>query len=243
VSGKKLFFLSLIILSVFMGRDWYKNRPKEKKVRKGKAVQLPVNLAGEPSPSTPDDPDAPDPETGNASDAVAVAGDNASDTQELTASAAAELAASATAAIATPTAEVASEPIQVAKYDDPVLMAFDDLGSSTFDPSPFTKMMADAGKVANESGEVKSTAKLTKLLTAPFGGLIETDEELQAIIGRKIYKIGMEYEGKTVKKVEWDMVTLEDAQAVYILPKKGVEISVASDGTHNILGDTFKKYQ
>lgn len=230
----KLFFLSLMVLSAVSGYNWFKNRPKEVKKHTIKGShQRPINLG---------DPDEEDNKGPIEEDAPSNASSTAIASDTLTASETASITASEPAVIASATEEVPPEPVP-AKFEDPVMAAFDSLGSSTFDPSPFAQLVAEANKVNPVIDETGPKVKLTKLLNAPFGGILETPEGLNLIIGGRLHPVDKDFQGKKIKNIESKWIKLEDSEGFWIMPKKGVTVDVATNGTITLLEDAFERIQ
>ncbi|HNW36190.1 MAG TPA: hypothetical protein PKM25_14725 [Candidatus Ozemobacteraceae bacterium] len=226
-----MFYLSLIILSIAMGAQFYKNKPKTVP-KQPKRPAASVNLddldlrpSGENASDTSDGENASAPEvlaSGTPGEIASAPGDLASGTE-------------------VPSAEAgATSP---AALEDPVLFGFANLSRSPFEPSPFSKMieLAQASAAASIAADPlkASKTKTTEVLSAPFGGTIETQDALVAIIDRKLYRLGEVYMGKTIRKIEKTHVTLDDHEKIYLLPKVGVRISISSD-TVSVVDDFMK---
>ena len=207
-------------MSIAMGRDWLKNRPKEPPKIKRPVASVPIDLDNLAS------------------------GTLASESSDTITSEPPEIASGAPE-IASGILEIASETASITAVisnKDPVDAAWEKISRSPFEPSPFTKMLEDAGKKAGGSGEAAIIKrKPTHRLDAPFTGLVETDRDLVAIIGGRLFRLDQDYEGKTIKKVGTQVVMLEDPGAFYVMPKKGIIVNIASDGKVDITGDSFKK--
>ncbi len=229
--AKRLFFLSLIILSVAMGFNWWKERAKM--VRKPKIkIQKPVEFV--------------EPENGSET-VIAAGGETASETASGTgdpgeASETAGVAsgtetASGTAELASGTA---SSPAAITNQD-PVLAGWDALPRNPFEKSVYSIMLQEAGKTQADTGEVSvvSKKKTFKVLSAPWSGIFETDSSLKAQIGGNFYMVGDIYEDKTILKIGTGAITLDDASFVYLIPKKGMTANVSSDGIYIITKDDF----
>jgi len=228
---KRLFFFSIIVLSVFMGLDWWKNRPKDVKKPKKKIIR-PI-------------------EVGDASETVGtseVGSMTASETSSATSEIASQVievasgtvAASGSGEIASP-AEVVASAAAPANFDP-----WDIVDTHLFEKSIYSKMLEEAGKKMSSSGNAGSTFASRKkgfqILSAPFRGIFETDKELIALIGGEMKRVGGEWDGKTITNIGTDVITLEDASFVYRIPKEGLVISLnASEGTYSIVEDKIIK--
>lgn len=215
--GIRLFYLSLLILSLAMGVQFSKNRPKTVP-KQPKRPAASINL---------DDLDLhrPDDAASPSADATIASGTEAPDWE--TASASAETA-TGPEDIATQDSASAARP-----HEDPVLFAFSILPRNPFEPSPFAKMVeqaqASAAAMLAVNPSRASRTKPTEVMATSFGGTIETKNALVAIIDRKVYRTGEVYLGKTIRKIEKTHVTLDDPEKIYLLPKIGVKITLSSD--------------
>lgn len=221
-----------------MGYNWFKNRPKTP-IKPRTSTQTAVNLDEPASASLPlsarggKKTSSSTSILGNASDSQEIASNTvvASDT---------DIASGAEVASASSNASDTALASSSLSIKDPVLYAWEHLRRSPFEESPFTRILEDVGKKASATAAI-TRRKPTQLLPGPFAGLIETEQDLSAIIGGKAFKTGQIYDSKKIKKVDFKIITLEDDAAIYLMPKKGVTLSIASDGTSAILGDTYEK--
>ncbi len=230
--GRRLFFLSLIVLSVVMGVNWYKNRPKIKPKPRKAAVA--VNLedleiasqtsrVATPSEAVPGEGSGETP------------GEAPGDGQPV------EAAASEAAHPAEHAEGLASPSTHIASDVDPVIQAFTALKRMPFEPSPFIELQKKAGiPQEGESGEQPKIIKTTRVMQAPFMGTIETPTNLVAILDSRLYKAGDTFQDLEIKKIERHLIIMEDASGTVLIPKKGVVVNVASDGTYTY-ADTFGK--
>jgi len=236
--GRKLFYLSLIILSIAMGLDWQKNRPKTSPLEKKKPpVARPVNVDDEGSEEGSDGE-----LLANASGTATASGTaNASDSEDVEGEGSDEGSGSgkgsgsgsgAGSGSAHPPAEIAASPT-LALDADPILAAWKTLKRSPFAPSPFKKMAEEAkNKAASEGVTLPGISiKPTSVLAAQFSGIVETDKELIAVIDKRLYRKSEDYANKKIKRIERDLITLEDEKSIYLLPKTGVQLEVNASGT------------
>lgn len=213
--GIRLFYLSLLILSIAMGTQFYKNRPKQtpkKPPRPAASVNLddldlqqsPESASGTSKPGVPPDTEAPD-----------------------------GTATSTTIAIPSDSADLRPPNDETELRKDPVILGFEKLQRNPFEPSPFAKMIeqAQASAAAEMAANPTRTSKTkpTEIMTTTFGGTIETKNALVAIIDRNVYRTGDTYMGKTIRKIEKTHITLDDADKIYLMPKFGVKIQIKDD--------------
>lgn len=223
--GIRLFYLSLLILSIAMGSQFYKNRPKQvpkKPPRPAASVNLdeldlqhPPGMASG-SDETPEPTGAEIPEGATASPSSGISSESAA---------------------------IHPSDEQATSTTDAVILAFEKLQRNPFEPSPFEKMIeqAQASAAAEIAANPTRTSKTkpTEIMTTTFGGTIETKNALVAIIDRNVYRTGDTYLGKTIRKIEKTHITLDDAEKIYLLPKFGVKIQIKDD-TLSVV-DEFKK--
>lgn len=212
-----------------MGQNWFKNRPKPQKKSIKKQTQVAVTLDDESTTAIA--PEASDTPELIASETAAASDDPDATEQD-------PEFASGTPVIASETI-VASAPAEIA---DSLLLAWEKLERHPFEYSPFSKMLLEAGKTSTPDGEtVVAKIKPTVLLDAPFVGIMETETDTAAIIGGRLFKAGEEFQGKKIKKVEGKTLYLEDDNGFYVMPKKGVTVSIATDGTYFVTEDSYEK--
>jgi len=223
--GKRLFFLSLIVLSVGMGINWFKNRPKAAPRPRKPMVAVNLEDLQIGGSGTPD--------VATASGDTPIASGATPQVASVTASNVASEAVTATNA----GAASATEGI------DPIVLAFNNLNRNPFAPSPFAAMMAKAGKTQEEQNGkvVEKKGKPTSVLSNAFTSTIETKTQLVAILDSRLYKLGDDFNGKSIKKLEKEMITLEDENGIYLIPKRGVMINLASDGKIISVSDGYRK--
>jgi len=173
--GKKLFFLSLIILSVAMGAHWQKNRPKTKsgpaKPRVAlnlQDLQIQDNEAGDATggetdqdkPVSPDDQgDGVDPEKTEDGE------QKSPDQPEGSESASEEPAGDAVASA------------QNTLNEDPIIFALRNMSRNPFERSPYAQLVLELQK-KEEVAALPTEKKSVKLLPANFSATIQTRKEL-----------------------------------------------------------------
>ncbi len=222
--GIRLFYLSLLILSIAMGSQFYKNRPKQAPKKPSRAAAS-VNL---------DELDIHPP--GTASDTDGTPEPRGAETPD-------GVAASPASGISSESADILLSDAHAASVKDAVILAFEKLPRNPFEPSPFAKMIeqAQASAAAEIAANPTRTSKTkpTEIMTTTFGGTIETKNALVAIIDRNVYRTGDTYLGKTIRKIEKTHITLDDQEKIYLMPKFGVKIQIKDD-TLSVV-DEFRK--
>ncbi len=228
--GQRLFFLSLIILSIAMGLQWLKNRPKAPPKPPRRAA-VAVNLDDLEVASQPQ-------ETAPATETVAAPSTTNPDSSE-----GSEETSKPTKVVASATPDAGPSPRE---EGDPVILAFTRLDRTPFEPSPFIAMMEAAGKPQKdkegerEGGPTKKPIKPTTLMKGEFLGTIETPKALVAIVDSRLYKAGETFNDIPIVKIDKEVILLENDDGKFLIPKKGVVVHIASDGTYTI-SDTFRK--
>ena len=61
------------------------------------------------------------------------------------------------------------------------------------------------------------------------------------MINSKTYAVGDDFENKTIKEITPELVVLKDASGKFLIPKKGVQLNIAQDGTYTTDDTYFKK--
>lgn len=232
MNSKQLFFFSLILLSVAMGLNWFKNRPKTKPVKTNRP-RVALNLSdlqlqdeetqtetGEPATETetPVEGDT----SGEENPDVVTDGGETDDT------------ASSTVEVASSTLDT-SDPL----VSDPIILALKQMPRNPFERSPYAKLVEQL-KMALEVSDQPIEKKAVTLLTAEFSATIQTARELVAVIDKRLFRKGESFQDKKITDIKTEYVSLEADGAVFLLPKTGVNISIAEDGTYTV-DDSFHK--
>lgn len=240
MNGKQLFCLSLIILSVVMGLHWFKNRPKERKKPKDRPrvalnlddlqiqdgenpEDIPEDNPEDNPPPDENDPENPEnPEDGEPPPDDAVPGDEAS------ASGTTDLAAIASAGSELPP-----------ELNDPIIIALRTMQRNPFEVSPYAQLVERLRELENKPEEVE-IIKTTKLLQANFTATIRTRKELVAVIDSRLYRKGDSFQDRKITEIDPEMVKIDTPSSLFIIPKVGVEVNIATDGTYTF-EDSYRK--
>ncbi|MBU1109834.1 MAG: hypothetical protein KKB51_24345 [Candidatus Riflebacteria bacterium] len=236
--GKKLFFLSLIVLSVVMGMHWLKNRPKirPKQARERVALNLQDLQVQDKEPGETKNPDDNPPKQGNPDQ-----GDENSDTGK---------PEGADSQNNPDNPDESNTPAEVKPGDviadgddplmaDPLIIALRSMRRNPFEHSPYAQLVQELQKkeeIASKPGEKKSV----KLLTANFSATIQTRKELVAVIDSRLYRKGEFFQDKKISEIKSEIIALESGTGTYLIPKRGVNVSIAEDGTYTFV-DNFRK--
>ncbi len=233
MNGKQIFCLSLIILSVSMGVNWFKNKPKVKIKKKTRPMEA-LNYKDMQINDSSD-------ETGQNNDSE----ENTNNDDELETDQPEDQIASGENEIATETTEIASGTANASgseelapELNDPIIIAFRKLERNPFEESPYAKLIEELRAQA-EVPEEEDVVKETRVLRANFNSIIKTDTELYAVIDANIYKKGDDYEDKKITDLNDKMIFIETPSALFLIPKVGVDVRVASDGSYTY-EDTVK---
>jgi len=226
--GKKLFFLSLIVLSVAMGIKWNNIRPKTKTGPARQRVAL--NLQ---DLQLQDNPDAESSETdGAAADSDQKAPEDGETQQE-----------GETPDEQTEPSEGSETETAVATdtvgLDDPILLALRNMKRNPFERSPYAQLVLEIQK-KEEIAAQPTEKKSVKLLNAKFTATIETRKELVAVIDSRLYRKGEMFQNKKISEIKSEIVSLESGPDTFLIPKFGVNVSIAEDGTYTV-DDSFHK--
>ncbi len=222
--GKKMFFLSLIILSVAMGINWQKNRPKTKpgKVKARTALNLKdLQLQDEPTGVDGEQIARVD-NTDDISE-----GENPDNPKKLDE----EETPEDTTSEATATADVGS--------DDQIIFALQNMRRNPFERSPYAQLVIELQKKEEITAQ-PIEKKSVKLLNANFTATIETRKELVAVIDSRLYRKGELFQDKKISEIKAELVSLESGRDTFLIPKSGVNVSIAEDGTYTVV-DNFHK--
>jgi hypothetical protein len=108
-----------------------------------------------------------------------------------------------------------------------------------FERSPYAQLVLEIQKkeeIAAQPVEKKSV----KLLNARFTATIETRKELVAVIDSRLYRKGELFQNKKISDIKAELVSLESGPDTFLIPKNGVNVSIAEDGTYTV-DDSFHK--
>lgn len=232
MNGKQLFCLSLILLSIAMGLHWNKNKPKPKPKQTGqKRVALNIDdLQLRDNPDSVDDTgEAGEKEDGEQTDpSEEEEGDESSPEKppESTASA---------------SVEIASGTEQIDELgNDPIIASLRSIPRNPFETSPYAKLVEEIRALRNLPADVEIEKKSVKLLNANFSATIATRKELVAVIDSRLYRKGELFQDKKITEIKNEIVSLEQGNDLFILPKVGVNVTLAEDGTYTV-EDNFHK--
>lgn len=239
MNGKQLFCLSLIILSVAMGLHWFKNKPKKKKIVSGRPrvalhhedLQLQDDESiDEVDPKDPKNPDEANPDETNPDET------NPDETNPDEGTPAETATASGTENIG----ENASESVELPpEFDDPIILALNRLARDPFERSPYAKLVEEL-RAKEDAPEIEEVKKSTQLLQANFTATIKTREELVAVIDSRLYRKGDSFQSREITKIAAEIVSLDSGNELYLIPKVGVEVLIASDGSYTF-EDSYRR--
>jgi len=234
MTGKQLFCLSLILLSVAMGLHWNKNKPKPRPKQTGQKrvalniddLQLRDNLDNEQKENEPadeeeieTDPESPD-EEADPDDTDPKKSPGSSTTNET---------------------DVASGSQPVDELNnDPIVASLRSIPRNPFEASPYAKLVEEIRALRNLPADVEIEKKSVKLLNANFSATIATRKELVAVIDSRLYRKGELFQDKKITEIKNEVVSLEQGNDLFILPKVGVNVNISEDGTYTV-EDNFHK--
>lgn len=238
MNGKQLFCLSLIFLSIAMGMHWQKNRPKVKP-KKPTQNRVALNIDDlqiqddikDPSaqePLAPDGTDVMAPDTPLDPDLIASATNIGTTTGDI-ASISGEIASGSASA------PVELDPLMA----DPIIASMRAMARNPFERSPYAKLVEEIRAREGIKDEVVEK-KNVKLLTANFSATIGTKKELVAVIDSKLYRKGELFQDKKITEIKNELVSLENGADLFLIPKFGVNVKIAEDGTYSV-EDNFHK--
>ncbi|MFZ5949345.1 MAG: hypothetical protein ACOYXC_01470 [Candidatus Rifleibacteriota bacterium] len=251
MNGKHIFCFSLIILSVVMGLHWFKNKPKPKKKVSDrprvalnlddlqiqdedpdgkKPVKDPENPdEPEENPENQGDPNDPDSSTGKDPDSKDPKDPDQGDNPEV-----------ATASGTVPVTDNASAAIDIPpELNDPIILAVKAIPRNPFEPSPYAQLVEKLRELEEKPDE-EEIKKVTELLRANFTATIKTRKELVAVIDSRLYRKGDLFQNREITDIGAELVSLDTESKLFLIPKVGVEVSIASDGTYTF-EDSYKK--
>ncbi len=223
-----------------MGMNWFKNRPKTKPARANRpkvALNLSdLQLQDENAQEQPGEGTEPGETAGEPGE-----GEEPSETGEPGGEGDPETATGGEGE----TGETASETVEVASattdilLSDPVIIALKAMKRNPFERSPYAKLVEQL-KMAQEATSEPVEKKSVALLPAEFSATIQTARELVAVIDKRLFRKGEMFQDKKITDIKTEFVSLESDSGVFLIPKTGVTINIAEDGTYTV-SDTFHK--
>ena len=258
MNTKQLFFISLIILSVAMGMNWFKNRPARPKKTPPKAPRQAISLNDlqlqekddekEEKEDDDDEKDGDQKEKENKEGNKTYEGEVEEETEEENEGENedenkeengeekpnSEIASGTTELNASDT-QTLDNPLK----DDPIMKDYFQLTRNPFETSPYAqlveKLRLEAELAARPKEEVKEEVIIPKIMNAKFTGTIETARGPKAIVDGGLYEKGNELNGCIVKEIKMNVILLESETDKWLLPKTGVTIEIDKDtGEYNI---------
>ena len=253
MNTKQLFFISLIILSVAMGMNWFKNKPARPKKTPPKAPKQAISLNDLQLQENEDDKEEDDdekekketPEQQTSKTYEGEVGEEEEENEEEKkeegeqksegtelASGSAELSASDTLALENPL------------KDDPIMKDYFQLTRNPFETSPYAqlveKLRIEAELAARPKEVIKEEIIVPKIMNAKFTGTIETNRGPKAIVDGSLYEKGNELNGCIVKEIKMNMILLESETEKWLLPKTGVDIKIDKETGEYTVSDNFE---
>lgn len=229
--GKKLFFLSLIVLSVAMGMKWHKTRPPKKPGQTRQRVALNIedlqlqdntgSDSGEEPVTEPGEEGTEPTEGEGEGEGDSENTENAGDGAE---SADSESGDSQTTSVTT---------------DDPIILALSKMKRNPFERSPYAKLVEELQK-KEEMAAMPVEKKSVQLLPANFTATIETRKELVAVIDSRLYRKGDAFGDKKIAEIKNEIISLESGKDTFLIPKRGVNVNIAEDGSYTV-EDSYQK--
>lgn len=244
MNTKKLFFVSMIILSISMGLSWIKNRPKPQKVQPPVTVKTrqaidfnEFQIEDEQSKNENENEEDDEEEENDESEkkikkqnATKTDSDNESgeENQDKTPSDIGDKAENA----------------NILK-DDPIMVDYFKITRNPFEISPYAKLVEklklEAEMAARPKFFLREEIKVPKLLNnAKFTGTIETDKGLAALIDGSLYIIGSLYKNYIIKDIKMNLIVLQSEKDDYLLPKTGVSVKIDNETGEYSLTDNFE---
>eukprot|EP01156_Anaeramoeba_ignava_P003330 Anaeramoba_ignava/a221942_10.p1 GENE.a221942_10~~a221942_10.p1 ORF type:complete len:238 (+),score=29.40 a221942_10:884-1597(+) len=230
MNGKQLFCISLILLSVAMGIQWSKHKPKTPKKKKNRP-RVALNLE---DLQIKDEEDANKKDTdGNESSDDQNQDQNPEDGENTEAIASNTVSASATTDIASQT--TGSDTSQIATETDPVILAFMNLKRNPFQKSPYAKLVEEIRALQQQTEDPEDDVQKTvEKINAKFDSTIKSKGKLIAIIDSQLYREGDKFNGRRITKITRELVSIDSPSSLWLIPKVGTELAIASDGTYKI---------
>jgi hypothetical protein len=225
MNSKQIFFFSLIILSIVMGVDWYKNRPV--KTKTSQAPKTAINI--DEIETIEDEEDLPE-DSDSAESEPKKTEANSDDTPK------AEEVHNPDLTVTKPQSK-----IEELGQTDPVIASFLSLKRNPFEISPYAKLIEQLKKKSEAEAlkvtQPKEIVKVTRL-NSVYSASIVIGTTLMAVIDSKTYKEGEIFNDMKIKEIKPEIVLLEKNNDKFLIPKRGVNLEISEDGSYSI-EDTY----
>ena len=243
MNTKQLFFISLIILSVAMGMNWFKNRPARPKKKPNQAPRQAISLSdlqiqeneGQKEEDDEDEDEKEDKES-TASQTSKIYEGEVEEEEGGEEEGEKPEGEQGTGELASGTTDINasdSQPLDNPLKDDPIMKDYFQLTRNPFETSPYAqlveKLRLEAELAARPKEEIKEVVIVPKIMNARFTGTIETARGPKAIVDGSLYEKGNELNGCIVKEIKMNMILLESGTQKWLLPKTGVDIKIDSE--------------
>ena len=243
MNTKQLFFISLIILSVAMGMNWFKNRPARPKKKPNQAPRQAISLSdlqiqeneGQKEEDDEDEDEKEDKES-TASQTSKIYEGEVEEEEGGEEEGEKPEGEQGTGELASGTTDINasdSQPLDNPLKDDPIMKDYFQLTRNPFETSPYAqlveKLRLEAELAARPKEEIKEVVIVPKIMNARFTGTIETARGPKAIVDGSLYEKGNELNGCIVKEIKMNMILLESGTQKWLLPKNGVDIKIDSE--------------
>ncbi len=259
MNTKQLFFVSLIILSIAMGLNWFKNnkhtfgkKPANSQANKPKQsvslsdLQLKETEEEEGEGEGDDEEENEDNETKNKEEKGNKVYEGEVEEEEEEEEGEKEQNPESTENASETIELTASETLNLENplKDDPYIQEYFKMTRNPFEVSPYAqlveKLRIEAELAAKPKEEEKIEIKIPKLMTnAKFTGSIETNRGPKAIVDGGLYEKGNDFNGYIVKEIKSNMIILESGEDEWLLPKTGVTIEINQETGEYTVSDTF----
>ncbi len=261
---RQLFFISLIVLSIVMGMNWFKNKPKfiERQPSKPRQAVALTDLQlqeEEERKKKEEEEKAKDKdkqkEQGEDEEGFDEEGEEGveeegvdeeiEETEEVASdennpAADGNELASDTADLNASDTLMLDNPLK----DDPILQDYFKITRNPFETSPYAqlveKLRLEAELAAQPEEKEEATVKKITKLTGNFSGTIETNRGLRAIIDGNLYLKGDEYQHHKITEINNETVIMDTEEQTFIIPKHGVEVNINEETGEYSITDTFE---
>lgn len=118
------------------------------------------------------------------------------------------------------------------------------LRRNPFSYSPYLKMIDDLSVERTQIQEVSQQQQIVekrdvRIINARFTATIETEGKIVAVIDSELFKVGDIFRGNSIKSIKEEYVRLETEDTMFLIPKHGVNISIEESGAYTVV-DSFR---
>ncbi|NLM17475.1 MAG: hypothetical protein GX221_07135 [Candidatus Riflebacteria bacterium] len=259
--AKKMFFISLLILSLAMGADYFKNpsrkrripqKQQEQQTAKKPEVERTVLALKDLGLDLEEEEDYLEEEPGETEKPQKEEKEEAkteTSTLEEQADSKTEEQKPTTQPIASSEGFLVGEiPFSDPLANDPVIQSIAKMKNTPFQESPYIKIIAmlkeeEEKKRRQQEEKQEEVLRVRKVasLNGKFTATIRIGDRLCAIIDSDTYEKGDIYQNRKITDITDELVIFEEPEQIWLIPKTGVRLDINTNYGTYTFDDSFRK--